>query len=448
VVRLYHDDLEGYMRVVLRTEPDTWQREVALSILRHKRLAVASGHGIGKTRMAACIVHWFMATRPHPQIVITANTQTQLITKTMRELAVVNKLAMNGSWFNVSAMRMEMKDSPQTWFAQATPWTKEHSEAFAGTHAHSVLMLFDEASSIDDAIWEVAEGAMTTPDAHWICFGNPTRATGRFRECWGRFRHRWHTMKVDSRTAKYADQTQIQQWIEDYGLDSDFVKVRVLGEFPSIGSRQLIPSAAVDEAMHSEYVVEPGTPKVMGVDVARYGDDMSVIARRHGRRLEPLHKYRGLSTMELAAEVARQIGLTKPDVAFIDETGLGAGVVDRLLELGFPVVGVNFGSKPQPQNVNLYYNKRAEMWVSMRDWITSGCQMPRDDELAQDLVGPEVGYDAKMRMQVETKESLKKRGLSSPDCADALALTFAFPAPAVWEVKTGGASEPEPAPDY
>lgn len=448
IVDTYYDDLPGYQEDVLGMVPDTWQREVGGLIVKNKRVAVASGHGIGKTAEVAAIVHWFMSTRANPQVVITANTQTQLVSKTMRELAKWNAKAKNGGWFDVSAMRMQMKGAEQTWFAQAVPWTKEKSEAFAGTHEHSVLIIFDEASAIDDAIWAVAEGAMTTPDAHWVAFGNPTRPTGRFRECWGKFRHRWATMQVDSRTAKYADKTQIQQWIEDYGIDSDFVKVRVLGQFPSIGDRQLIPSDKVDEAIASEYEVPPGTPKVMGVDVARYGDDQSVIAMRHGRRLEPLLKFRGLSTMELAGQVAMWINRVKPDITFIDETGLGAGVVDRLMELGFNVVGINFGASPSPQWKDLYYNKRAEMWVEMRDWVIAGCQMPNDNELRQDLVGPEVGFDAKMRLQLETKESMKKRGLASPDCGDAVALTFAMPAPAIWNEKWGGPTEPELAPDY
>ena len=203
----------------------------------------------------------------------------------------------------------------------------------------------------------------------------------------------------------------------------------------------------MDEAMASKYEVLPGTPKIMGVDVARYGDDQSVIARRHGRVLEPLHKFRGLSTMQLVGEVGTLINKTRPDVVFVDETGLGAGVLDRLLELGFPAVGVNFGSSPLEENKTLYYNKRAEMWDLMRDWVEGGCQMPHDQELRADLIGPEYGFDSKMRKQLETKESMKKRGLASPDCGDALALTFAFPAPATFGY-TSVSVEPEPDPDY
>jgi hypothetical protein len=242
----YFDDPVGYVRDVLQAEPDAWQAEELQAVRDHKRCAVASGHGIGKTAFVAWIIHWFIATRPNPQIVVTANTKNQLDSKTWRELAKWNQKALNGDWFEVKATRMELKSSPETWFASAIPWTEHNSESFAGTHEEHVLVVFDEASAIADVIWDVSEGAMTTSGARWVALGNPTKNTGRFRECWGRFRHRWHTRQVDSRSAKMADQQQIAEWIADYGEDSDFVRVRVKGEFPKSSSAQLISSELVE----------------------------------------------------------------------------------------------------------------------------------------------------------------------------------------------------------
>ncbi len=244
--------------------PDKWQADVLNDIgeamrlaaagqygeaeekMASVRIAVASGHGIGKSALISWILKWFAATRPHPQIVVTANTKNQLETKTWRELAKWNKKARDGHLFKWTATRFSREGHHETWFAAAIPWSKEKSEAFAGTHEAHVLFLFDEASIIDDIIWEVAEGAMTTPGTLWVAFGNPTQNTGRFRECFGKFRHRWITRQIDSRSAKMVNQAQVQQWIEDYGEDSDFVRVRVKGWFPRASVAQFIPSDVVE----------------------------------------------------------------------------------------------------------------------------------------------------------------------------------------------------------
>lgn len=423
IASTYFKDPVGYVRDVLQAEPDTWQIEALNAVRDNKRVAGASGHGIGKTAFVAWIIHWFMATRPNPQVVVTANTKNQLDSKTWRELAKWNQKALNGHWFEVKATRMELKDSPETWFASAIPWTEHNSESFAGTHEEHVLVVFDEASAIADVIWDVVEGAMTTPGARWVALGNPTRNTGRFRECWGRFRHRWHTMQVDSRKAKMADQTQIAEWIADYGEDSDFVRVRVKGEFPKSSSAQLISSALVDAAVEYKAVGYEKLPLILGVDVARFGDDQTVICARRGRKVYPLSKFRELDTMQVAGHVAAAIKTLKPALVNIDIGAMGAGVVDRLREQGYDVRGVNFGG--QPVDKIKFANKRAEMWGDALEWLKEGGDLPDDYELKQDLIGPEYSYTSSQQLLLEKKESMKRRGLSSPDCADAFALTFA-----------------------
>jgi hypothetical protein len=421
----YYADPVGYVRDVLQAEPDVWQLEALETVQNKKRMAAASGHGIGKTAFVAWVVHWFMATRPHPQVVVTANTKNQLDSKTWRELAKWNQKALNGHWFEVKATRMEMKSSPDTWFASAIPWTEHNSESFAGTHEDHVLVVFDEASAIADVIWDVVEGAMTTAGARWVALGNPTRNTGRFRECFGRFRHRWTTMQVDSRQAKMADKTQIAEWIADYGEDSDFVRVRVKGEFPRAASNQLIGSDLIEAA--TKYTAEgfEKLPLIVGVDVARFGDDQTVICSRRGRKVYPLVKYRELDTMQVAGHIANLINEKKPALVNIDIGAMGAGVVDRLREQGFDVRGVNFGSSPT--NKAKYYNKRAEMWGEMAEWFKECGEIPDDQDLKSDLIGPEYSFTSSQQLQLEKKESMKRRGLPSPDCADALALTFAAP---------------------
>lgn len=433
-----YGDLEG------QDGPDEWQREVldligkkCLTIAEALRVAIAAGHGVGKSALVSWLILWAMSTRPHLNGVVTANTKNQLDGKTWRELAVWHKRAINAHWFEWTATKFSSKWHPNTWFVQAVPWSKAKPEAFAGLHAEHVLMIFDEASAIEDIIWETAEGALTTPGAIWCCFGNPTRNTGRFRECFGRFRHRWDTRQIDSRGAKMANPAQIKQWIDDYGEDSDFVKVRVRGLFPSASSTQFIPTADVEaaQARYRTEALETSLPRILGVDVARFGDDQSVILVRNGDEVGEVIKYRGVDTVKLAGYVAEIANRVSPLAIMVDGGGVGGGVIDILKSSGFKVTEVQAGAAPQDQKK--YANVRAEMWDRMRDWIKRRGRLPDDNELRDDLIGLEYGYNVDMQIQLEKKDDMKKRGLASPDVGDALALTFARILPAAESITAG-----------
>lgn len=442
IAREYFDDPVGYVEEVICADPDIWQCEVMRDIASNQRVAVASGHGIGKSALIAWLIHWFISTRPDPQIVVTANTKNQLDSKTWRELAKWNKQARNSSWFEQSATKFFLKDSPDTWFAAAIPWTEHNSEAFAGTHEEHVLVLFDEASNIAQTIWDVVEGAMTTAGAKWVAFGNPTRNTGAFRECFGKFRHRWKVRQIDSRTARMVDAAQVQQWVDDYGEDSDFVRIRVRGEFPRAGSNQFISGEYVDFC--ASYVAEgyEAQAKILAVDVARFGDDSSVLCKRQGRKVYPLDKFKGLDTMRLADKVVESINAWEPDAVVVDGVGVGAGVVDRLTQLGYGQLVTELNGGSAPDDPVTYYNKRAELWGLTRDALKAGLEIPDDHELRDDLIGPEYGFTAKQQIQLEKKEDMKKRGLASPDCGDALCMTFAV------SPRDPGIRRPRPPPNW
>lgn len=422
-----HEDLAG------EDGPDTWQAEI-LSKLGDElqraegeggsiQLAVASGHGIGKSALIAWLILFWMSTRPECQVVVTANTGIQLETKTWRELALWHKRALNKHWFDHTATKFLSAVHPETWFAAAIPWNEQRSEAFAGTHAKDVLYLFDEASAIADIIWEVSEGAMTTKGATWVAFGNPTKATGRFRECFddGKFAKRWITRKIDSRTAKMADKKKIAEWQEDYGEDSDFFRVRVRGEFPRAANRQFIDSELVRDAVGR--VASGEGPSVMGVDVARFGDNDTVILVRKGDRCFAPVDYNGLDTQQVASVVAEAIKEHSPDAVFIDGVGVGGGVVDRLRVLGFDVADVNSGARATDERS--YTNLRSEMWAKMRNWLRMGGCLPEHERMARELTSIEYDFDRRNRLMLERKEDMRRRGVVSPDFADALALTFA-----------------------
>lgn len=421
--------------------PEGWQAETLRSIgdrLQHQSgngpgepvlIAVASGHGVGKSALVAWLVIWAMATADNTRGVVTANTEIQLKTKTWAELAKWFRLSRVRRRFRLTGTALQAKDAEaaKSWRIDMVPWSLNQTESFAGLHNQGlrIVLVFDEASAIPDPVWEVAEGALTDQDTEiiWAVFGNPTQAAGRFRECFGRRRHRWLTRHVDSRESGLTNKEQLNNWIQDYGEDSDFIRVRVKGEFPRSSSRQFIGTDMVDGARLRSCEPDPEAARIMGVDVARFGDDQSVILIRQGDRLDgEIRRFRGIDLMQLAAHVDALITEQQPDAVFVDGAGIGGGVIDRLRQLGRRVHDVNGGEAARRPRE--YLNRRAEMWARMRHWLKTG-DIPDDAALAADLAGPEYGFDAKGRIQLERKEDMKRRGLASPDAGDALALTFA-----------------------
>lgn len=434
--------LEGF------TGADEWQLEVLNAIgaaVRERgfdgvnavdpiQVAVASGHGIGKSALSAWLILWVMSTRPHSKGVVTANTGDQLRTKTMSELSKWHKRCITERWFEVIAMSISHRSHPDTWRVDAMTSREENSESFAGLHCadSTPWYLFDEASAIPEKIWEVAKGGLTDGEPMHIAFGNPTRNNGSFRECFGRQKHRWITRQVDSRTAKMTNKKLIKEWAEDFGEDSDFFRVRVRGMFPKGGDMQFIPSDDVGAAMKRDIGRYLGDdPLICGVDLARGGDDNCMIQFRRGRdaKSEKVYKIPGeksRDSMKVVSLLATVFDRHKPDVSFVDETGLGGPIADRLIQLGYHVIGVNFGADADDKKK--YRNKVAEMWWRMREWLKTGAIID-DPQLEDELTGREYDHNDKDQLVLERKKDMKKRGIASPDWADALALTFAYDVP-------------------
>ena len=428
--------------------PREWQVDVMEDIREHLenpetrhtpcRIARASGHGIGKSALIAMLAKWALDTCDDTKVVLTANTEPQLRTKTMPEITKWANLAITSDWFKVTAQAVASttQGHDKLWRLDAVTWSKDNTEAFAGLHNQGkrIVIIYDEASGIDDKVWEVTLGALT--DEHteiiWIVFGNPTKNTGAFRECFGKHRHLWKSAQIDSRTVEGTNKAYLDEIVATYGEDSDITKVRVRGMFPSTSSMQFISSGLVEDARKRVVVTDPAEPLVMGVDVARFGDDSSTIYYRRGRdaRSIPPERFHGLDTMTLAAKVAERQRIHKADMVCIDGGGIGAGVVDRCIQMNLPVAEVQFGGKPLGHVVLgagvKVLNRRAEMWAIMREWLP-GAAIPDDQVLTDDLIGVEYGFNAKDEIVLEAKEHMKKRGLASPDDGDGLALTFAVP---------------------
>lgn len=425
------------------TGPREWQRD-ALTVIgahlsnpetRHKplRIAVASGHGIGKSACIGMVINWAMSTCEDCRVVVTANTESQLRTKTWPEISKWARLSLTAAWWKVPAMSLYSADSghEKSWRADAIPWSENNTEAFAGLHnkGKRIVLIFDEASAIADKVWEVAEGALTDEGTEiiWLAFGNPTQNTGRFRECFGRYRNLWVTRQIDSRTVEGTNRAYLDELVATYGEDSDIARVRVRGQFPAQAAEQFISWQTVEDAQQRRLdFLDKGAPLILGVDIARFGDDKSVIRGRQGRDGKPFKpiKWVGMDTVFSAGKVAEAIDRLQPQAVFIDGGGVGGGVVDILKARGYKVIEVNFGA--QARNSRMYANKRAEMWGDLREWLKTAA-IDSDPELHDDLVGPEYGFDKDGRVILERKEDMKRRGLASPDDGDSLALTLAEP---------------------
>jgi len=436
--------------------PRAWQAAVMEQIgvhlrdetTRHTplRLARASGHGIGKSALIAMLVKWGLDTGIDTRILVTANTENQLITRTAPEIVKWSRLAITHDWFRpqASALVSAMPGHDRSWRCDLVTWSASGSEAFAGLHNQGkrLILIFDEASGIPPKIWEVALGALTDAGTEiiFLAFGNPTQSTGPFRECFGAHRHLWHTAQIDSRTVEGTNRKYLDEIVATYGEDSDIARVRVRGQFPAASSMQFVPADLVDAARTREVHAMVSDAVVFGLDCARFGGDRSVLAIRAGRdaRTRIWKRWADQDAMTLAGDVAFQAQLHRPDAIFVDAGNIGAAVADRLRQLGVENVHeIWFGGKGGDaiwagELKVRTANKRAEMWANMRGWLAGGA-IPDDDALAADLTGVEYGYAAdQVSILLEKKEHMRARGLASPDEADALALTFAQPVAVKW----------------
>lgn len=433
--------------------PRSWQVEELLRVKEHIQMnlariargedplvyqsATASGRGIGKSTFVAWMNQWMMSCVLGSTSITTANTEPQLKSRTWAELGKWHTLLINSHWFErtalslrpaewfEAALKKQLKIDTGYYYAQAQLWSEENPDAFAGAHNQAGMLLnYDEASGIPKPIWTVSEGFFTEPVLHryWFCFSNPRRNTGEFYECFHKSRDYWQRRNLDSRTVEGTDKHKLNQIIEKHGEDSDEARIEVKGQFPRQGDKQFISREVVEGAAARELAPDHFAGLIMGVDVARFGTDTTVIRFRRGRdaRTIPPTKLKNVDNMVVANECANLIDLYQPDAICVD-AGNGTGVIDRLREMGYKIVEVWFGSASKEEE---YSDLRTEMWANVREWLPGGC-IDDDSDLKDDLVGPEYGFDKYERIKLESKEKMKDRGIASPDNGDALAVTFA-----------------------
>lgn len=443
-IDMYYDRPDWFAEDMCDFIPDDWQREVMLDVANNPRVTVRSGQGVGKTGVEAVLTLWYLVTRPFPRVVATAPTQNQLydvlwaeINKWLRDSRIKDML----KW---TKTKVYMRGYEGVWFATAK--TAAKPENMQGYHEDHMLFIVDEASGVQDNILEAIMGTLSGKENKVALFGNPTKLSGFFFDTHNSNRADWIVRKVSSRDSQRTSDDNIRMLERRYGEDSDVVRVRVDGEFPRNQSNGLINLAAAEEATQSNVDIRQERTLHIGADIARFGDDKTVIAARIGGRVFPLYKYTKKSTMETAGNIIRiakamkkQYGQISAVAITVDDDGLGGGVTDRLREinreegLGYRVYGARNGGKPKDRS--RYSNWITEKWDEMSIRLEANMsarargeedltQLPKDEELISDLTSRRYYVNSNGRIEIEKKEEMKKRIHRSPDCADAVVLSY------------------------
>jgi phage terminase large subunit len=430
LARYAHDSVL-FVREVWGVEPDPEQREALEEYDRRgRRISIRSGHGVGKTTLLAWMAIHHILTRFPQKTVATAPTSSQLFDALAAELfGWINKLpAKLKALLDVKSDRVELLAAPDESFISFRTSRAEQPEALAGVHSENVLLIGDEASGIPDPIFEAAAGSMSGHNATTILAGNPVRSSGLFYDTHHKLRDQWYTIRISCETSPRVSQDYVEDMKRRYGERSNAYRVRVLGEFPLADDDTVIPFELMEAALKRD--VKPlAVRPVWGVDCARFGQDRSAIAKRKGNHLlEPVRAFHSLDTMELVGRIKAEWDMTppseRPEDICVDVIGIGAGVVDRLRELKLPAVGINVSESPAMGD--RFRNLRAELWWKGREWLAKrDSNMAGDEALGAELIAVKYKFTSNGKIQIEAKEDIKKRGLPSPDLADAFMLTFA-----------------------
>lgn len=421
----------GFVRYALGAEPEPWQLE-ALQYLDEggSRLAVKSGHGVGKSTFLSWVILQQLLTRFPQKTVITAPTSGQLFDALASEVrSWLGKLPQGlQELFTVKTDRIELAASPAESFIAYRTSRQEQPEALQGVHSDNVLLVADEASGVPSPVFEAAGGSLSTPNSRFLLTGNPTRPEGFFFD---RFRQQdedWKLMTVSCFDSSRVDPSFIKMIARAYGEDSNVYRVRVLGEFPIEAEDKLIPMWAIETAVGRDITPSPSWTPVWGLDVARSGKDRTALVERRSRVVSWVDTWRSQDLMEICGRVKLKYDDTlpsqRPIEICVDAIGLGAGVADRLAELGLPAVAVNVA---EASSTNQFAMRlRDDLWLQCRDWfLRQDVNIPDDEILITDLQAPSFSVTSTGKYKVASKDEMRRAGYRSPDTADALALTFA-----------------------
>lgn len=430
-IKIWRSNPVLFVQDLFNAQPEKWQEKALQSLVRNDYIAIRSGHGVGKTTFLAWAILWWLITRYPVKIACTSPTAHQLSDILWGEISKWrNKLhPAIKKMIEVTSDRVNLKTSGKSSFAVARTARKEQPEAFQGFHSDNMLFIIDEASGVDDIIFEVAQGALSTEGAKVIMTGNPTRNQGFFYRAFHEDRAQWECLHVSSHSSSQVNHDFLAQMEDMYGKDSQVYRIRVLGEFPTADLNTVIPLDECELAAKATPVENDHLYPVWGLDVARFGQDRTCLIKRQGTMLlDPIQVWQNKDTMQIVGLVIDEYNQTdpqdRPHQIYVDVIGIGAGVVDRLAELGYPVHGVNVCE--QASSHDRYHRLRDELWFKAKEWFAGkNVSILNNNELIQDLISPTYSFMSNGKIKVESKDELKKRGIKSPDLADAFCLTFA-----------------------
>jgi len=427
----YMDDPVLFVREVLGAEPLAYQAEFLEAISSgERRISIRSGHGTGKSTSASWAMLWYLLMRFPNKVVVTAPTSGQLFDALFAELKRwIGELPKPvQDLLTVKSDRVELAAAPSEMFISARTSRAETPEALAGVHSDNVLLVVDEASGVPEKVFEAAAGGMSGHSATTILLSNPTRSTGTFYESQTRMSGSWWTRRWSCVDSPLVSDEFVDEMRERYGEESNAFRIRVLGEFPLADDDTIIPFHLVDAAMNRDIDLDDERRPVWAVDPARFGSDRTAFCKRVGSVITEIKSWRGLDLMQTVGRVMAEYEAlnpsARPSEILVDSIGVGSGVVDRLRELGAPVRGVNVAESPSMGET--YNNLRTELWFKTKAWLEDrGCKLPQDDELLADLTGIRYSFTSSGKMAAESKDQMRRRGLRSPDLADAVCLTMA-----------------------
>lgn len=409
---------------------ELWQQNALIALRDKDRISIRSGKGVGKTTFLAWAILWFVSTRHEVKIPCTATSGHQLHDILWKECAKwINRIKPEYKAFLPIEKKKDtivLVGAEESNFAVARTARREQPEAFQGFHAENLLLVADEASGIDDAIFEAGEGAMSTKGAKIILTGNPTRPKGYFYDTFHKDRGRWHNIKVSCFDSRRVTQRYIDEQLAKWGEDSNAYRIGVLGEFPLGTSDAVVPLYLVEDAVGRD-IVDPNAPEIWGLDVARFGNDRCALAKRQGRKLlEKIQWWQGKDAMETCGIVADQYFALRADrrpmEILVDVLGMGGAFVDRLKEIGLPARGVNV---VQRKGVDREYLRLGDqLWFRVRDWFQAqDTTIPDDPDFISEITSVGFTFNSDGKRYIPDKH--EGGPSNSPDLADAFVLTFA-----------------------
>lgn len=427
----YRDDPVKFVVEVLGATPLPYQAEFLQAIADGERkMSVRSGHGTGKSTSASWAMLWYVLLRFPNKVVVTAPTSGQLFDALFAELKRwINELPKQlQPMLTVKSDRVELAAAPSEAFISARTSRAETPEALAGVHSENVLLVVDEASGVPEKVFEAAAGSMSGHSATTILLSNPTRSSGTFFESQTRLAGSWWTRRWSCVDSPLVSEEFVDEMRLRYGEESNAFRIRVLGEFPLADDDTIIPFHLVESAMHRDIEMTPDLKPIWAIDPARFGTDRTAFCKRVGNVVTEIKSWQGVDLMGTVGRVMAEYEALplsqRPSEILVDSIGVGGGVVDRLRELGAPVRGVNVSEVPSMGQT--YNNLRTELWFKTKAWLEDrSCKIPNNDDLLADLTGIRYAFTSSGKMQAESKDAMKKRGLKSPDLADALCLTMA-----------------------